>query len=130
MRWQGMRKSDNVEDRRGIGGKQIAVGGGLGGIVIVVLFLLFGGNSDEVLQTLQTSGTSSPSAAGQPLTDKEKEMGDFVSVPQSAQKRDVSGLDKWHLGHMTAIPDPFNKEIFSLTLPGGRSIYRARPATL
>jgi hypothetical protein len=30
-------------------------------------------------------------------------------VPQSAQKRDVSGLDKRHFGHVTAIADPFNR---------------------
>jgi predicted metalloprotease len=75
-----MRKSDNVEDRRGIGGRQIAVGGGLGGLVIVVLLLLLGGNSDEVLQTLQPGGMPPSAAAGQPLSEKDKEMGDFVSV--------------------------------------------------
>jgi uncharacterized protein len=73
MRWQDLRRSDNVEDRRGIGGRQIAVGGGLGGLVL-------GGNSDEVLKTLQTGGISSSAAAGQPLSEKEKELGDFASV--------------------------------------------------
>jgi predicted metalloprotease len=80
MRWQGRRKSDNVEDRRGIGGRGLAVGGGLGGLVIVALILLLGGNPDEVMQNLQTDGTSSSEAAGQPLSEKDKEMGDFVSV--------------------------------------------------
>jgi len=80
MRWQGRRKSDNVEDRRGIGGRGLAVGGGLGGLIIVALFLLLGGNPDEISQSLQTEGPSSTAAAGQPLSEKEKEMGDFVSV--------------------------------------------------
>ncbi len=62
MRWQGMRKSSNVEDRRGIGGRQIAVGGGLGGIVIIVLLLLLGGKPDEVLQTLQGTGGTAAAA--------------------------------------------------------------------
>jgi hypothetical protein len=30
-------------------------------------------------------------------------------IPHSAQKRDVSGLDKRHFGHVTAIADPFNQ---------------------
>ncbi len=80
MRWQGRRQSGNVEDRRGIGGKQIAVGGGLGGLVVVVLLLLLGGNPDEVIQTLQTDGTSSPSATGRSLSETEREMGEFVAV--------------------------------------------------
>jgi predicted metalloprotease len=80
MRWQGRRKSDNVEDRRRIGGRGLAVGGGLGGLIIVALFLLLGGNPDEVMQSLQTEGMTSPEAAGQPLSEKDKEMGDFVSV--------------------------------------------------
>ena len=80
MRWLGRRMSANVEDRRGIGGKQIAVGGGLGGLVVVILLLLLSGNPDEVVQTLQTEETGSPTGTGQPLNEKDREMGDFVSV--------------------------------------------------
>ncbi len=80
MRWQGMRKSDNVEDRRGIGGKQLAIGGGLGGLVIAILFMLLGGNPDEVLQNLQPGPSETSAAAGRPLSEKDKTMGDFVSV--------------------------------------------------
>ena len=80
MRWQGRRQSGNVEDRRGIGGKQIAVGGGIGGLVVVVLLLLLGGNPDEVIQSLQTDGPGSPAATGRPLSETDKEMGDFVAV--------------------------------------------------
>jgi predicted metalloprotease len=80
MRWQGRRKSDNVEDRRGIGGRGLAVGGGLGGLIIVALYFLLGGNPDEVMQSLQTQGPASSETAGQPLSEKDREMGDFVSV--------------------------------------------------
>jgi hypothetical protein len=75
-----MRRSDNLEDRRGVGGKQLAVGGGVGGIIIAVLFLLLGGNPDEVMQTLQPTGLDSGAGASQPLSEKDKQMGDFVSV--------------------------------------------------
>lgn len=80
MRWQGRRKSDNVEDRRGIGGRGLAVGGGLGGLIIVALYFLLGGNPDEVMQSLQTEATTSPAGTGQPLSEKDKELGEFVSV--------------------------------------------------
>lgn len=37
MQWKGRRNSTNVEDRRGRGGKTI-VGGGIGGMVILLIF--------------------------------------------------------------------------------------------
>jgi len=80
MRWQGRRKSDNVEDRRGIGGRGLAVGGGLGGLVIVVLYFLLGGNPSEITQNLQVDGTTSSAGSGEALSEKDREMGDFVSV--------------------------------------------------
>ena len=80
MKWQGMRRSDNVEDRRGISGKQVAVGGGLGTIVIAILFMLLGGNPDEVLQNIPTGTVETTAGAGQPLSEKDKLMGEFVSV--------------------------------------------------
>ena len=48
MKWQGRRKSDNVEDRRGLSGGKIAVGGGVIGI-IVLLLNLFGGENAKML---------------------------------------------------------------------------------
>ena len=45
MLWQGRRESDNVEDARGSGGgRKIAVGGGIGGVILVVAYLLLGGD--------------------------------------------------------------------------------------
>jgi len=46
MLWQGRRESSNVDDRRGIGGGTIAVGGGLLGVIALLLnFFLGGGDS-------------------------------------------------------------------------------------
>jgi predicted metalloprotease len=81
MRIQGMRRSGNVEDRRGLGGGgKLALGGGLGGIVIAVLFLLLGGDSGRILETLEQAGGSTAAGEARPLSEKDKEMGDFVSV--------------------------------------------------
>lgn len=71
MRWQGRQGSGNVSDRRGMGGK-LAVGGGLGGIVILLLSLLLGGNPLETIN-LGSSGNYTPSA-------EEDERAQFVSV--------------------------------------------------
>ena len=79
MLWKGRRQSDNVEDRRGVTGRRVAVGGGLGAIAVAVIVLLLGGNPEEVMQNLQTAP-----AAGQEqsrvLTPEEKELGEFVGV--------------------------------------------------
>lgn len=61
MKLSGRRESTNFEDRRGKGGK-IAVGGGIGAIIIAALFtLLGGGNAGDVVQqvinTAQQGGT-------------------------------------------------------------------------
>jgi len=81
MRWQGRRQSGNVEDRRGVSGRGLAVGGGIGGlgIIIVILYMLLGGNPGDVTQGLQVD---QPYAAGpgEPLSAKDKEMGEFVST--------------------------------------------------
>jgi uncharacterized protein len=42
MRWLGRQGSGNVEDRRGMGG--LAVGGGIGGVIVLILGLLMGQN--------------------------------------------------------------------------------------
>ncbi len=80
MRWQGRRQSDNVEDRRGISGRGMAVGGVGGlGIVIAILYFLLGGNPADIPQTMQVDEPAA-TGAGEPLSAKDKEMGEFVST--------------------------------------------------
>lgn len=77
MQWKGRRASSNVEDRRGIGGKTI-VGGGIGGIIILLLVTLLGGNPGELLN--QISGTGTSNSVPYKSTQQEQELKDFVSV--------------------------------------------------
>ena len=42
MQWEGGAESSNVEDRRGMSGGTMAIGGGIGGVILLVLGLLFG----------------------------------------------------------------------------------------
>jgi len=79
MRWQGRRKSENVEDRRGMPGKRIAVGGGLGAVVVAVIIMLLGGDPDKVVQNLQAPAETAQGEA-RPLTEAEQRMGDFAGV--------------------------------------------------
>ena len=52
MRWQFGRRSDNVEDRRGIGASAPVVGGGIGMVVLAVIVTLLGGNPGAILDQL------------------------------------------------------------------------------
>jgi predicted metalloprotease len=84
MKWIGRRQSDNVEDRRGMSGGGKAIAGG--GAIAVVFFLLkmFMPDSvpllDTIQNTVQQSQQAAPSTGNQELTEKEKEMGAFVST--------------------------------------------------
>ncbi len=79
MRWRGERQSENIEDRRGMSRGGMAVGGGLGGIVIIVLALLFGADPRQFLEQMpqegQTGGQSS-----RPVNPAEEETKQFVAV--------------------------------------------------
>jgi uncharacterized protein len=82
MKWEGRRKSDNLEDRRGMGttGKVVAGGGALG-ILFLLIQLFLGGDSAQVAQAIESQlsqGNSSQQAI--PLTQEEKVIGDFVST--------------------------------------------------
>src|SRR4029078_2166164 len=80
MLWRGQRQSGNVEDRRGMGGGGLAIGGGLGGIVILVLALLLGADPRPLLEQTRggdpTSGTQSPG----PVNPQEEEAKQFSAT--------------------------------------------------
>jgi hypothetical protein len=77
MLWKGRRQSENIEDRRGMTGRKVALGGGLGALAVTIIVLLLGGNPEDVMQNLQTTPASGQEQA---LTAEEKEMGEFVGV--------------------------------------------------
>ncbi|PKH10739.1 neutral zinc metallopeptidase [Planomicrobium sp. MB-3u-38] len=82
MKWRGRRGSANVEDRRGSGGgKGLAVGGGLGGIVLILIVTFLGGDPGILLDGMGGNG-SGGSSTGEPYqaTEQEEELADFVSV--------------------------------------------------
>ncbi len=83
MRWQGRRQSDNVEDRRGMPARRLAVGGGLGTIVVVLIVALLGGDPQAVLQQMQPPAggpAADPAAGPQQVDPAEQPLRDFVAV--------------------------------------------------
>lgn len=70
MLWQGRRQSSNVDDRRGVSGGGIAVGGGLIGVIVLLFNLFTGGNIDTSQLPLPNQGKAM-SAQEQAAQDKE-----------------------------------------------------------
>ncbi len=84
MRWRDRAGSGNVEDRRRSGGPIMAVGGGLGGLVILlVLSLVLGKNPAQLLEQMQPPPGrefAQPGAAPVGENDADAELKQFVSV--------------------------------------------------
>ena len=95
MQWRGRRQSSNVDDQRGrSGGGGMAVKGGLGTVVIVLIIsLIMGKNPLELLSQVQgTDGsvtTEQTSPDYQP-TAEEQELSEFVKVVLADTE------DVWH----------------------------------
>jgi len=77
MLWKGRDQSGNVEDRRGMRPGGLAIGGGLGGLVIAVVYMLLGGDPRTILNQTTTVSTDQTATAPAGQVDEERE---FVSV--------------------------------------------------
>jgi hypothetical protein len=78
MRWRNPRRSDNIEDRRGRMPMK-AVGGGIGGIIVLVIALLLGADPGSVLNgNIATDVSSNIDQSSIP--EEERELADFVSI--------------------------------------------------
>jgi predicted metalloprotease len=80
MRWKGERQSEHVEDRRGISATRVAVGGGLGTLLIVIIALLFGADPQQLLQQLPSQAPTSGVQSSRPANPEEEQLKQFVSV--------------------------------------------------
>lgn len=79
MLWQGRRESENVEDARGSGGgKKIAVGG-LGGVILVVAYLLLGGDPQALIESQQPQSQLARPRSVDPNAPRD-EASKFVAV--------------------------------------------------
>jgi predicted metalloprotease len=83
MRWQGGRRSTNVEDQRGSGGGKLAIGGIVGLLVVLGIALLSGADPAGMIDIIAGSGGSfSVDGTTGTVTQsaEEAELADFVSV--------------------------------------------------
>ena len=77
MRWRGRTGSRNIEDRRGVSRGGMAVGGGLGGLVLLlVISALTGQNPADLIDTL---GPTTAEVSTGPVSADDPQA-EFVSV--------------------------------------------------
>jgi len=81
MKWQGGRNSGNVNDRRGMSGGQKLTLGGIGGVIVLIIGFLMGGDPNELLNQVQQQ-------AGGNTT----EQGEFQSTPEEDRLVDFAGV--------------------------------------
>lgn len=80
MQWRNRRQSSNVEDRRGMGGRGIAVGGGgIGVLVLALVIYLCGGDPSQLLENLPTQ-TQAPQQQQQNPGQTNDEQAQFIRV--------------------------------------------------
>ena len=89
MRWRGERESSNIEDRRGMSAGRVAVGGGLGGLLLLILALVFGIDPQALFDQTQNEPPAQVQTS-RPQNAKEEELKQFVSVVLAKSE------DVWH----------------------------------
>ncbi|PYS66752.1 MAG: hypothetical protein DMF69_25205, partial [Acidobacteria bacterium] len=78
MRWRGERESGNVEDRRGFGGGRVAIGGGIGTLIVIIIAVLLGADPQKILQQVPTGEPTTTSQGSRPPNPEEEELKKFV----------------------------------------------------
>src|SRR5687768_5872683 len=80
MRWRDRRQSENVADRRGLTPGRVAVGGGLGGLVVLILALLLGADPQQLLEQLPANNPEGSVPASRTARPGDDELRQFVGV--------------------------------------------------
>ncbi len=77
MKWRGRRESSNVEDRRGVSGGGLAVGGGIVGLIFYLLYSFLGGSGEPPVMPDTALGGG---AQNSQRSAQEQELASFVKV--------------------------------------------------
>ena len=85
MRWRNPRRSENIEDRRGMRVPMKAIGGGVGGLILLIITLLLsGGDPGTIFNDNTNIGVNTPSSSyydgTTPISEEERQLADFVSI--------------------------------------------------
>jgi len=81
MKWLGRKESENIEDRRGMSGRNIAAGGGGLAIIMLIIGLLMGGDPQKLISDFAYSNVPAATTS-EPYheTQEEKNLKSFAAV--------------------------------------------------
>ena len=96
MRWAGRRQSSNVEDRRGMPVRGLAVGGGMGTLLLVLLVMFLGGDPAALLQQQPAVQQVQPNG-------QDDQLAEFVSVVLADTE------DVWHALFRNQLGKPYRE---------------------
>lgn len=80
MKWQSGRRGGNIEDRRGMSGGQKLTLGGIGGVVVLIIGFLLGGDPGQLLTQMQQGGGITTAEGTYQSTPEEDRLLDFADV--------------------------------------------------
>lgn len=81
MKWQGRKSSGNLDDRRGLSGGKVAVGGGIIGIIILLVNVFGGEDVRQLTPILEQFQQGQPTEqTSVPLSAQDSLMGQFVDA--------------------------------------------------
>jgi len=79
MKWQGRRQSSNMQDRRGMSGGSMLLGGGVIGVIVLLVQMFTGTDISQIIPPeMIQSGQGTERTVE--LSEADKQMGQFVSV--------------------------------------------------
>lgn len=113
MRWKTGRRSQNVQDMRGMGGDysrgggspMLIGGGGLGMVVVAIVIALLGGDPTILLDQAAPANQDSYNVQNQPSSPEEDQLADFVSVVLADTEDTWSSLFPQEFGGSYRQPD-------------------------
>lgn len=80
MLWEGRRQSENVDDRRGVSGGQVALGGGLIGLVFLLINFLVTGDTSTLQELPGLVQTQQPTQLDPQAKARDDERAAFIKV--------------------------------------------------
>lgn len=92
MRWESGRRSDNVEDRRGVSVGRGIAGGGIGVVVIALIAMFLGVDPGIVLNQAGNLAPTEQAATPRQTSPEEDRLADFISVVLADTEDTWTGL--------------------------------------
>lgn len=104
MKWQGGRRSGNVEDKRGMSGGQKLTLGGIGGVIVIIISLLMGGDPAQILDQMQQQPASGTADQGSYVSSPEEDrLMEFADVVLTSTEDVWKNIFKQELGEQYPI---------------------------